>query len=768
MNLFQKYGIKEVADVVFYSITRIDDEEFYTPVLYLDTLKVSDVEQSTSEVVERGGKTNRKVIGWNYNKDIKISLEDALFSPASMNFIWGGKFNSRLSLYTETIAKLNLANKYGRLNYSVKAKPSPVLTDEQWELVYEHAQKTYTASGARCSKGNGITEQKVLRDWYYVMNDVDKEPDMFVAENRYMLKKHYVNRTYEEIAKSDILTIRIEKYFPLKAGYYGTFEIEKETFNSEIKNFLFDQVNVFGEADLGGQIKLYDVEGKEVFNYYGVLRFQFKRFSDSLTVEHCYLYLLNKGNGILNVPLETEQQFLNYFYDYSLKEHIPIEGGGQAYEKAIIHTKNQERKYQLFELVRGFNNTKRYNTAMPQKVIDSIADDINRLSRIEKFEHNIENIQCLDRMEKCTVKSEYMTIDINQQKENFMKRLRNEKDKSYTIYYDYKTMLPLFQLIDDNIINFVEYPSYFLYYDNRNITDPNYQIDTGQEEAAVNALRLDPLDAKKICDLYLQTYNIPHDELIWDNNIADNDREGFLSFCEKINLIDMLNLDLPIYQQFLTTLKNALSYQQGKPIDLTDLKYLQIIWMPTEVGPLTNRNVNEFIQQKEENGVMSLAIAYWCLNYELKEKNVFTIKQGTPYYKWSRTVNKYDDYTLGRAITLDTNSFLGEYKIVGETYIRDQKTQKDQRFQITLNNTRLKIDNTLSLSADGEPSVFSLEAQVFNRYNQDMIELCQYDVEEDNKEGGYRIVPQKAQYTFTPTNLEFIERTEDIINNEIY
>ena len=38
MNLFQKYGIKEVADVVFYSITPIGDEEFYTPVLYLDTL----------------------------------------------------------------------------------------------------------------------------------------------------------------------------------------------------------------------------------------------------------------------------------------------------------------------------------------------------------------------------------------------------------------------------------------------------------------------------------------------------------------------------------------------------------------------------------------------------------------------------------------------------------------------------------------------------------------------------------------------------------
>ena len=47
MNLFQKYGIKEVADVVFYSINEIGDEVFYTPVLYLDTLKVSTIEKTS-------------------------------------------------------------------------------------------------------------------------------------------------------------------------------------------------------------------------------------------------------------------------------------------------------------------------------------------------------------------------------------------------------------------------------------------------------------------------------------------------------------------------------------------------------------------------------------------------------------------------------------------------------------------------------------------------------------------------------------------------
>ena len=51
MNLFKQYGIKEVADVVFYSITKVGDEEFYTPVLVLDTLKVSTIEKSAEKVV---------------------------------------------------------------------------------------------------------------------------------------------------------------------------------------------------------------------------------------------------------------------------------------------------------------------------------------------------------------------------------------------------------------------------------------------------------------------------------------------------------------------------------------------------------------------------------------------------------------------------------------------------------------------------------------------------------------------------------------------
>ena len=86
-NILAKYGIKEVADVMLYDIN--DDGSLGAPVLYLDTLKVSTIEQTAEEVSARGGKGNPELISWNYNKEINITLEDALFSAKSMAIMFG-------------------------------------------------------------------------------------------------------------------------------------------------------------------------------------------------------------------------------------------------------------------------------------------------------------------------------------------------------------------------------------------------------------------------------------------------------------------------------------------------------------------------------------------------------------------------------------------------------------------------------------------------------------------------------------------------------
>lgn len=86
-NILDRYGIKEVADVTFYELDNSGKPS--NPVLFLDTLKVSTIEQTAEQAEARGGKGNPPLIIWDYGKEINVTLEDALFSAKSMAIMFG-------------------------------------------------------------------------------------------------------------------------------------------------------------------------------------------------------------------------------------------------------------------------------------------------------------------------------------------------------------------------------------------------------------------------------------------------------------------------------------------------------------------------------------------------------------------------------------------------------------------------------------------------------------------------------------------------------
>lgn len=59
------------------------------PVLYLDSLKISTVEQTADNTSARGGKGNPELIIWDFGKEISLNLQDALFSAKSMAVMFG-------------------------------------------------------------------------------------------------------------------------------------------------------------------------------------------------------------------------------------------------------------------------------------------------------------------------------------------------------------------------------------------------------------------------------------------------------------------------------------------------------------------------------------------------------------------------------------------------------------------------------------------------------------------------------------------------------
>ena len=92
VNIFDKYGIKEVANVYFEALEDDAAAGVYKGdiVLFLDTLKVSTIETTAENTAAQGGWGNPKLVQWDYGKEINITLEDALMSLESLRFMLGG------------------------------------------------------------------------------------------------------------------------------------------------------------------------------------------------------------------------------------------------------------------------------------------------------------------------------------------------------------------------------------------------------------------------------------------------------------------------------------------------------------------------------------------------------------------------------------------------------------------------------------------------------------------------------------------------------
>ena len=88
-----RMGVREICDVVFRPLTSVDigNQHFDAgqPVLYLDTAKTSTLEGASTTVYAQGGKGNPRLIGWDGEKTLTFTVEDALISPVSFAMLSG-------------------------------------------------------------------------------------------------------------------------------------------------------------------------------------------------------------------------------------------------------------------------------------------------------------------------------------------------------------------------------------------------------------------------------------------------------------------------------------------------------------------------------------------------------------------------------------------------------------------------------------------------------------------------------------------------------
>ena len=206
-SILDRYGIKEVADVTFYEIN--SDGTPGKPVLYLDTLKVSTIEQTAETAEARGGKGNPVLISWDYGKEINVSIEDALFSPKSMNIMFGSAGANLTPVAGSTVMKTAavrltsagklpeyfMAEVYDANNGSAKKKV----------LMVDPDKGTLAADEVNFGSSNITLKEVVLEDGTLLSSVVNEAKWIEFTQESYAGKKAYVK--YEIKATKSVITI---------------------------------------------------------------------------------------------------------------------------------------------------------------------------------------------------------------------------------------------------------------------------------------------------------------------------------------------------------------------------------------------------------------------------------------------------------------------------------------------------------------------------------------------------------------------------------
>ena len=80
-------------------------------------------------------------------------------------------------------------------------------------------------------------------------------------------------------------------------------------------------------------------------------------------------------------------------------------------------------------------------------------------------------------------------------------------------------------------------------------------------------------------------------------------------------------------------------------------------------------------------------------------------------------------------ITINASTFPGTYKVIGDTYARSDVTGKDQFFQFIIEKAKMGAETTITLEAEGDPSVFDMTLRVLRPDDGKMMKLLQYNID---------------------------------------
>lgn len=88
----------------------------------------------------------------------------------------------------------------------------------------------------------------------------------------------------------------------------------------------------------------------------------------------------------------------------------------------------------------------------------------------------------------------------------------------------------------------------------------------------------------------------------------------------------------------------------------------------------------------------------------------------------------------GSVIEVSADSFPGTYYVTGDTYARNAASGKDEFFQFIIPKAKVTSENTITLEAEGDPSVFNMNLTVLRPDDGIIMKLVKYNLSAEGKD----------------------------------
>ena len=759
MNIFDQYGIKEVMEACLYAIELDENEnEIYVPVLYLDTLKVSTVEQSAQSVSAQGGLGNPKLITWDYGKDIKVQLEDALFTPAQQSMTWTGKLGAKgLKLYLR--------------NFWDRTQQQP--TEDEFNSIIElHPEWAINLSGTNSYLAyrewlNGQSRGATLNirnffDFCIIPDRLETEKNKYVGGTSIYcwLCDGYViaNDDQNKIVFNDLIVFYREQtqkwYFfngngPIKnykdnfrttdyrhyaIGYqygkepfkwikenlarenYNTRQYEQTfnlsdcdapiilRFNSD-NSYYYDQHELMYGTLKNGYVSVYNkdsLNGESIDSkqYVQVDAVDYEHndflFADNDSDFFNYVWLLTWGFGKINNHAYAQPPFIS--------ERTP--GGGQ-YQ---FFYNEKTRKWYLPTRDIVTIGSCEYKVCIPVSEVDHDYQDMVNYA-LNHYRYN------------------GLSEDMIVKKKKFdWEPVSAATRESWGEYID---------RVDEASENYdtVNFLTQNLYIDGYKINECKKSLKYSDDIETELSFTNQPCRYEASVDLEYNT------NIAYPAEALYQIEHGF----EKVDLLENIQKCITKVQFCINTDVN-LKHNEQRYLHQYDEKELTVYINPKTMLPYTPNN-----------------FSYVTKDNKRITGNLKIFKCGEVYYKWTRTKAKRCE-SLGERLIIDAQHFPGVYRFVGETYIRDRDNGKDYRAQFEIPKCKLTANNNIQLQAEGAPVTFNMELSALQIFDGTMMKLTYYEVDDKVCNGSTKVVHSFTRPDFQEVNAKWNIQPEFEIN----